>query len=100
MLATGRLQHWRSRSYDYIDTRPDGEALRKSILQRSLPLQRLSQQVVLQQMDSPAVPEQSTVETIINMTPKNELHFESEKEAIHLILTELEMKYTQLLMHV
>ncbi|GKB51765.1 hypothetical protein Tco_0902518 [Tanacetum coccineum] len=37
--------------------------------------------------DSPAVPEQTTVETVMNMTPKNRAHFESEKEAIHLILT-------------
>ncbi|GJS26384.1 retrovirus-related pol polyprotein from transposon TNT 1-94 [Tanacetum coccineum] len=37
--------------------------------------------------DSPAVPEQTTVETVTNMTPENIAHFESEKEAIHLILT-------------
>ncbi|GJT36357.1 hypothetical protein Tco_0926776 [Tanacetum coccineum] len=37
--------------------------------------------------DSPAVPEQTTVETAMNMTPKNRAHFESEKEVIHLILT-------------
>ncbi|GJW29289.1 hypothetical protein Tco_0046164 [Tanacetum coccineum] len=37
--------------------------------------------------NSPAVPEQTTVETVMNMTPKNRAHFESEKEAIHLILT-------------
>ncbi|GJS95475.1 hypothetical protein Tco_0802443 [Tanacetum coccineum] len=37
--------------------------------------------------DSPAVPEQTTVETAMNMTPENRAHFESEKEAIHLILT-------------
>ncbi|GJT41316.1 hypothetical protein Tco_0941181 [Tanacetum coccineum] len=36
--------------------------------------------------DSPAVPEQTTVETVMNMTPENRAHFESEKEAIHLIL--------------
>ncbi|GJX26044.1 retrovirus-related pol polyprotein from transposon TNT 1-94, partial [Tanacetum coccineum] len=35
----------------------------------------------------PAVPEQTTVETVTNMTPENRAHFESEKEAIHLILT-------------
>ncbi|GJX39060.1 retrovirus-related pol polyprotein from transposon TNT 1-94 [Tanacetum coccineum] len=39
--------------------------------------------------DSPAVPEQTTVETVMNMTPKNRAHFESEKEAIHLILTKI-----------
>ncbi|GJW08395.1 hypothetical protein Tco_1570818 [Tanacetum coccineum] len=37
--------------------------------------------------NSPAVPERTTVETILNMYPKNKAHFESEKEAIHLILT-------------
>ncbi|GJV76619.1 hypothetical protein Tco_1508203 [Tanacetum coccineum] len=33
--------------------------------------------------DSPAIPEQTTVETVMNMTPENRAHFESEKEAIH-----------------
>ncbi|GKB42308.1 hypothetical protein Tco_0887250 [Tanacetum coccineum] len=37
--------------------------------------------------NSPAVPEQTTVETVMNMTPENRAHFKSEKEAIHLILT-------------
>ncbi|GKG14415.1 hypothetical protein Tco_0354015, partial [Tanacetum coccineum] len=37
--------------------------------------------------DSPAVPEQTTVKTVTNMTPENRAYFESEKEAIHLILT-------------
>ncbi|GJZ17748.1 hypothetical protein Tco_0553871 [Tanacetum coccineum] len=35
--------------------------------------------------NSPAIPEQTTVETVMNMTPENRAHFESEKEAIHLI---------------
>ncbi|GJT81225.1 hypothetical protein Tco_1055567, partial [Tanacetum coccineum] len=67
MLATGRYAQWRSRFLRYIDTRPNGDALRKCILK--------------------AVPEQTTVETVMNMTPENRAHFESEKEAIHLILT-------------
>ncbi|GJR86633.1 retrovirus-related pol polyprotein from transposon TNT 1-94 [Tanacetum coccineum] len=37
--------------------------------------------------NSPAVPEQTTVETVLNMSPANKAHFESEKEVIHLILT-------------
>ncbi|GJV38700.1 ribonuclease H-like domain-containing protein [Tanacetum coccineum] len=37
--------------------------------------------------NSPVVPEQTTLETILNMSPRNKAHFESEKEAIHLILT-------------
>ncbi|GJS86014.1 hypothetical protein Tco_0752555 [Tanacetum coccineum] len=32
-------------------------------------------------------PEQTTIRTVINLTPENKLIFESEKEAIHLILT-------------
>nr|GEU71091.1 hypothetical protein [Tanacetum cinerariifolium] len=39
--------------------------------------------------DSPAVPERTTVETILTMSPKNKAHYESEKEAIHLLLTRI-----------
>nr|GEW66450.1 retrovirus-related Pol polyprotein from transposon TNT 1-94 [Tanacetum cinerariifolium] len=41
----------------------------------------------LQTDDSPAIPEHTTVETPMNMSPANKAHFEAEKEAIHLILT-------------
>nr|GEY20650.1 ribonuclease H-like domain-containing protein [Tanacetum cinerariifolium] len=37
--------------------------------------------------DSLAVPEHTTVETPMNMSPENKAHFLAEKEAIHLILT-------------
>nr|GEW29522.1 hypothetical protein [Tanacetum cinerariifolium] len=37
--------------------------------------------------DSPAVPEHTTVETLMNMSPENKAYFLAEKEAIHLILT-------------
>nr|GEZ09059.1 hypothetical protein [Tanacetum cinerariifolium] len=37
--------------------------------------------------DSPVVPEHKIVETPMNMSPENIAHYESEKEAIHLILT-------------
>ncbi|GJX75933.1 hypothetical protein Tco_0322744, partial [Tanacetum coccineum] len=60
MLATGRYAQWQSRFLRYIDTRPNGDALRKCILE---------------------------VETILNRSPENKAHFESEKEAIHLLLT-------------
>nr|GEX08397.1 hypothetical protein [Tanacetum cinerariifolium] len=60
MLATGRYLQWRSRFLQYIDTRPNGDALRKCIL---------------------------SVETPMNMSHVNKAHFEAEKEAIHLILT-------------
>nr|GEU89884.1 hypothetical protein [Tanacetum cinerariifolium] len=36
--------------------------------------------------DSPAIPEHATVETPMNMSPKNKAYFKAEKEAIHLIL--------------
>ncbi|GJR62806.1 reverse transcriptase domain-containing protein [Tanacetum coccineum] len=60
MLVYGRYAQWRSRFLRYIDTRPNGDALRKCILE---------------------------AETILNMSPENKAYFESEKEAIHLILT-------------
>ncbi|GKD28898.1 hypothetical protein Tco_1239676 [Tanacetum coccineum] len=59
MLATGRYAQWQSRFLRYIDTRPNGDALRKCILE---------------------------VETLLTMSPKNKAHYESEKEAIHLLL--------------
>ncbi|GKC07114.1 hypothetical protein Tco_0998724 [Tanacetum coccineum] len=37
--------------------------------------------------NNPAVPERTAVKTILNMSPKNKAHYESEKEAIHLLLT-------------
>nr|GEV02608.1 hypothetical protein [Tanacetum cinerariifolium] len=37
--------------------------------------------------DSPAIPEHTTVETLMNMSPENKAHFQEEKETIHLILT-------------
>nr|GEV51160.1 hypothetical protein [Tanacetum cinerariifolium] len=37
--------------------------------------------------DSPVIPEHTTVETPMNMSPENKAHFEAKKEAIHLILT-------------
>ncbi|GJZ42076.1 hypothetical protein Tco_0588962 [Tanacetum coccineum] len=61
MLVTGRYAQWRSRFLRYIDTKTNE--------------------------NSPAVLEHITVETIMNMSPANKAHFESEKEAIHLILT-------------
>ncbi|GJT90755.1 retrovirus-related pol polyprotein from transposon TNT 1-94 [Tanacetum coccineum] len=87
MLATGRYAQWRSRFLRYIDTRPNGDALRKCILKGPYTPTIVTTPVVPATEDSPAVPEQTTVETVTNMTPENRAHFESEKEAIHLILT-------------
>ncbi|GKB13253.1 hypothetical protein Tco_0847176 [Tanacetum coccineum] len=84
MLATGRYAQWRSRFLRYIDTRPNGDALRKCILKGPYTPTIVTTPAVPATEDSPAVPEQTTVETVTNMTPENRAHFESEKEAIHL----------------
>nr|GEZ27891.1 hypothetical protein [Tanacetum cinerariifolium] len=69
MLATRKYAQWRSRFLRYIDTRPNGDALWKCILE---------------------VPEHTTVETLQTLSPENKAHYESEKEVIHLILTGIE----------
>ncbi|GJU63109.1 retrovirus-related pol polyprotein from transposon TNT 1-94 [Tanacetum coccineum] len=37
--------------------------------------------------NTPAVPERTAIETMLNMSPENKAHYESKKEAIHLLLT-------------
>nr|GFA82141.1 hypothetical protein [Tanacetum cinerariifolium] len=87
MLATGRYTQWRSRFIRYIDTRPNGEALRKCILRGPYKPTTVLVQAIESTDDSPAVLEHTTVETPMNMSPENKAHFLVEKEAIHLILT-------------
>ncbi|GJS94400.1 integrase, catalytic region, zinc finger, CCHC-type containing protein [Tanacetum coccineum] len=70
-----------------LDIRPNGDALRKCILKGPYTPTFVTTPAVPATEDSPAVPEQTTVETVTNMTPENRAHYESEKEAIHLILT-------------
>nr|GEZ66470.1 hypothetical protein [Tanacetum cinerariifolium] len=67
--------------------RPNGEALRKCILSGPYKPTTILVQVVKATDDSPAVPEHTTVETPMNMSPENKAYFLAEKEAIHLILT-------------
>ncbi|GJW96804.1 hypothetical protein Tco_0178612 [Tanacetum coccineum] len=89
MLATGRYAQWRSRFLQGLmqNKQPNGDALRKCILKGPYTPTFVTTPAVPATEDSPAVPEQTTVETVTNMTPENRVHFESEKEAIHLILT-------------
>nr|GEY27337.1 copia protein [Tanacetum cinerariifolium] len=87
MLATGRYAQWRSRFLRYIDTRPNGDALRKCILDGPYIPTIVVVLAVPTTKNSPAVPEHTTVETPQTMSPENKAHFESEKEAIHMILT-------------
>nr|GEW88366.1 integrase, catalytic region, zinc finger, CCHC-type, peptidase aspartic, catalytic [Tanacetum cinerariifolium] len=87
MLAPGRYPQWYSQFVKYVDTRANGEALRKCILSGPYKPTTVLVQAVEATDDSPAVLEHTTVETPMNMSPENEAHFLEEKEAIHLILT-------------
>ncbi|GJX69638.1 hypothetical protein Tco_0305365 [Tanacetum coccineum] len=64
MLATGRYAQWRSRFLRYIDTRPNGNALRKCILKCPYTLTIVTTLAVPATEDSPTVPKQTTVETL------------------------------------
>nr|GEX49131.1 reverse transcriptase domain, reverse transcriptase zinc-binding domain protein [Tanacetum cinerariifolium] len=87
MLATGRYAQWLSRFLRYTDTRPNGDALRKCILEGPYTPSTIIILAVPAIGNSPAVPERTTVETTMNMSLENKAHFESEKEAIYFILT-------------
>nr|GFC62697.1 hypothetical protein [Tanacetum cinerariifolium] len=87
MLTTGRYPQWRSRFLQYIDTRPNGDALRKCILSGPYKPITVLVQAVAAIDNSPAIPKHAIVETTMNMFPKNKAHFQAEKEAIYLILT-------------
>ncbi|GJR35646.1 retrovirus-related pol polyprotein from transposon TNT 1-94 [Tanacetum coccineum] len=69
------------------ECRPNGDALWKCILKGPYTPTIVTTPAVPATENSPAVPEQTTVKTVMNMTLENRAHFESEKEAIHLILT-------------
>nr|GEW17338.1 integrase, catalytic region, zinc finger, CCHC-type, peptidase aspartic, catalytic [Tanacetum cinerariifolium] len=89
LLAPGRYPQWRSRFLRYVDTRPNGEALKKCILSGPYKPTTVLVHAVEETDNSPAVPEHTTVETPSNMSPENKAHFLAEKEAIHLILTRI-----------
>ncbi|GKC43679.1 hypothetical protein Tco_1061401 [Tanacetum coccineum] len=67
MLATGRYAQWRSRFLRYIDTRPNGDTLWKCILKGPYTPTIVTTPAVPVTEDSPAVPEQTTVETVMKM---------------------------------
>ncbi|GJZ29515.1 retrovirus-related pol polyprotein from transposon TNT 1-94 [Tanacetum coccineum] len=45
--------------------------------------------------DSPTIPEHTVPETLVNISKENKAHLNADKEAIHLLLTGIGMKYTQ-----
>nr|GEV20798.1 hypothetical protein [Tanacetum cinerariifolium] len=89
MLATRRYDQWQSHFLRYIDTRSNGDALRKCILKGPYQPTAITILTVPIVANSPAVPERTSVETILTMSPENKAHYESEKEAIHFLLTEI-----------
>nr|GEY94749.1 retrovirus-related Pol polyprotein from transposon TNT 1-94 [Tanacetum cinerariifolium] len=87
MLAPGRYPQWCSWFLRYVDTRPNGEALRKCILSGPYKPTNVLVHAVKATDNSSAVAEHTTVKTPTNISPKNKAHFLAEKEAINLILT-------------
>ncbi|GJT84634.1 hypothetical protein Tco_1066351 [Tanacetum coccineum] len=87
MLGPGRYSQWRSRFLRYIDTKPNGEGLRKSILSGPYVPSTVLVQAVAATEGNPAVQQHTTIEILLNRTPENKEHFLSEKEAIFLLLT-------------
>ncbi|GJR48069.1 retrovirus-related pol polyprotein from transposon TNT 1-94 [Tanacetum coccineum] len=87
MLGPGRYSQWRSRFLWYIDTKPNGGGLKKSILSGPYVPTTVQVQAVEATEVRPAVPQHTSVETILNMNPENKEHFQSEKEVIFLLLT-------------
>nr|GFD34042.1 hypothetical protein [Tanacetum cinerariifolium] len=71
MLATGRDAQWQSRFLRYIDTRPNGDALRKCILKGPDTPTTVIIPAVPATDNAPAVPKRTTVETILNMSPES-----------------------------
>ncbi|GJR05520.1 hypothetical protein Tco_0528504 [Tanacetum coccineum] len=76
-----------SRFLRYIDTKNNGEGLKKCILNGSYEPTSVLIQVVPAAEGRPAVQQHTAIETVLNMTPENKEHFQSEKEAIFLLLT-------------
>nr|GEW56487.1 retrovirus-related Pol polyprotein from transposon TNT 1-94 [Tanacetum cinerariifolium] len=89
MLATGRYVQWQSCFLRYIDTRTNGDAMRKCILEGPYTLYTVIIPAVPVTDDSPEVPKRITVETILNKSFEIKEHYQSEKEAIHFLLTRI-----------
>ncbi|GJU81299.1 retrovirus-related pol polyprotein from transposon TNT 1-94, partial [Tanacetum coccineum] len=87
MLGPGRYSQWRSRFLRYIDTKNNGEGLKKCILDGPYVPTSVQIQAVAAAEGRPAVQQHTAIETVLNMTPENKEHFLSEKEAIFLLLT-------------
>nr|GEX05196.1 hypothetical protein [Tanacetum cinerariifolium] len=89
MLAPGRYPQWRSRFLRYVDTRPNGEALRKCIMSSPYKPTTVLVHAFEATDNSPTVAEHTTVETLANISLEKKAYFLAEKEAILLILTRI-----------
>ncbi|GKB22543.1 retrovirus-related pol polyprotein from transposon TNT 1-94 [Tanacetum coccineum] len=87
MLVTGRYAQWQSCFLRYIDTRPNDDSLRKCILKGPYKPTTITIPTVPITDDILVVLERIAVETLLTMSPENKSQYESEKEAIHLLLT-------------
>ncbi|GKC60696.1 hypothetical protein Tco_1088294 [Tanacetum coccineum] len=87
MLATGRHAQWQSRFMRYVDTKSNGEALQKCILQGPYQLSNIIIPGQPATNESAAVPEQTILETFSHISPENKAHYDAGKEAIYLFST-------------
>ncbi|GKB47189.1 hypothetical protein Tco_0897942 [Tanacetum coccineum] len=88
MLGPGRYSQWRINCFlRYIDTKANGEYLRKCIFDGPYKLTSVVIEAVAATVNAPAVPEHDEAETVHNMSEENKLYFKAEKEAIFLLLT-------------
>ncbi|GJZ98800.1 hypothetical protein Tco_0671253, partial [Tanacetum coccineum] len=87
MLGPGRYSQWHSRFLRYLDTKSNGEYLRKCIFEGPyMPTNVLIAAVEAAENILPVAAHEEA-ETIHNMTAENKLYFQAKKEAIFLILT-------------
>ncbi|GJY32654.1 hypothetical protein Tco_0417123 [Tanacetum coccineum] len=80
MLATGRYSQWQSHFMRYVDTKPNGDALRKFILEGPYKLSTVTILGKPTTNDSPAVEEQTVLETLSNISPENKAHYDAKKK--------------------
>ncbi|GKF02088.1 hypothetical protein Tco_0029011, partial [Tanacetum coccineum] len=87
MLRPRRYSQWRSRFLRYINMKPNGEGLRKSILSGPYVPSTVLVQAVATTEGNLTIQQHTTIEILLNMTPENKEHFLSKKEAVFLLFT-------------
>ncbi|GJV71657.1 hypothetical protein Tco_1491652 [Tanacetum coccineum] len=87
MLGPGRYSHGDHVVLRTLTAKPNGGGLKKCILNGPYVPTSVLIQAVPEAEGRPAVQQHTAIETVLNMTPENKEHFQSEKEAIFLLLT-------------